>query len=70
MTGPSAFPLSAAAMAAAGMVLAAEFPAWQIAVSPDGLGMWGAYWQSEDGRHRRYIVAPSAPQLLVALRSA
>jgi hypothetical protein len=56
-------------MAAAGAAIAAEFHRWAVSVSPDGLGMWGAYWQSDDGRHRRYIVAPSAPQLLAAPRA-
>jgi hypothetical protein len=68
MTGP-AYPVPAADMASAGLSLATEFPAWQAAVSPGGLGVWTAYWQSEDGRHRRYIVAPSGPQLLGALRA-
>jgi hypothetical protein len=63
------YPVRPAALASAGRSLAAEFPGWQVAVSPDGLGMWGAYWQSDDGRHRRYIVAPSAPLLLDALRA-
>jgi len=68
MTGPSPFPVPAAAMAAAGAAIAAEFGEWAVSLSPDGLGMWGAYWQSPDGRHRRYIVAASAPELLAALR--
>jgi hypothetical protein len=68
MTRPSPFPVQAAAMAAAGAALATEFHQWAVSVTPGGLGMWGAYWQSPDGRHRRYIVAPSAPQLLAALR--
>ena len=67
MTGPS--PVPAAAMAAAGAAIAAEFGEWAVSLSADGLGMWSAYWQSHDGRHRRYIVAPSAPHLLAALRS-
>jgi hypothetical protein len=69
MTGPSPFPLPAAAMAAAGAAIAAEFREWAVSLTPDGLGMWGAYWQSDDGRHRRYIVEPSAPELLVTLRA-
>jgi hypothetical protein len=56
-----------AAMASAGRSLAAEFPEWEVAVVPAG-PMWSAYWQSDDGRHRRYVVAPSAAQLLDALR--
>jgi hypothetical protein len=47
--------------------IVAEFPEWEVAVVPAG-PMWSAYWQSEDGRHRRYVVAPSAAQLLGALR--
>jgi hypothetical protein len=47
--------------------LTAEFPGWEFAVVPAG-PMWSAYWQSGDGRHRRYVVAPSAEQLLTALR--
>lgn len=62
-------PQPPAAMASAGHSLADEFPGWDVAVKPGGLGMWTAYWQSDDGRHRRYIVAPSAPQLLDALRN-
>jgi hypothetical protein len=61
------FPVPPAALASAGRSLAAEFPAWQIA--PVRGGMWGAYWRSGDGRHRRYIVTRSAPQLLDALRT-
>jgi hypothetical protein len=61
-----AYPVPAAAMASAGLSLAAEFPAWQVALVRGG--MWGAYWQSGDGRHRRYIVEPTAPQLLGTLR--
>jgi len=53
--------------AAAAPDLAAEFPQWEIAVVPAG-PMWSAYWQSPDGRRRRYIVAPSAEQLLGTLR--
>jgi hypothetical protein len=65
MTVP--FPAPPAALASAGHALAAEFPGWQVA--PVRGGMWGAYWQSGDGRRRRYIVAPSAPQLLDELRA-
>jgi hypothetical protein len=59
--------VTAAAMASAGLSLAVEYPEWEIAVVPAG-PMWGAYWQSADGRHRRYIVAPSPRDLLTALR--
>jgi hypothetical protein len=56
-----------ASLASAGRSLTDEFPEWQVAVVPAG-PMWSAYWQSADGRHRRYIIAPSAAQLLAALR--
>ncbi len=49
--------------------LAREFPGWQITVRPAGLALCGAYWQSADGRHRRYIVAATPAELLEALRS-
>jgi hypothetical protein len=62
-------PLPPAALASAGRALAAEFPGWQIGVLPGGPGMWEAYWQSDDGRHRRLIVAPSGPELLARLRA-
>jgi hypothetical protein len=64
MTAPS----DAAGMASAGLHLAVEFAEWEVAVVPAG-SMWGAFWQSGDGRHRHYIVAPSALQLLAALRA-
>ena len=67
MTAPL-YPVQRAALASAGRSLAAEFPAWEIAVVPAGLGVWTAYWVSADGRQRRYIVEPSAAQLLAALR--
>jgi hypothetical protein len=65
----AAYPVRPVALASAGRSLAAEFPGWEVAVSPAGLGMWTAYWQSDDGRHRWCIVASSAPQLLDALRA-
>jgi hypothetical protein len=48
--------------------LVREFPAWQIVLRSDGAMMCSAYWQSADGRHRRYIVARTAGDLLQALR--
>jgi hypothetical protein len=66
VTAP-AYPVQAAAVASAGRMIAVEFPQWHVSVVAVG-PMWGAYWQSDDGRHRRYIVAPSAPGLLAALR--
>jgi hypothetical protein len=62
-------PLSSAAQDCADWVLAAEFPGWQIGVIPGALGMWAAYWQSGDGRHRRLIVAQSGLELLAKLRA-
>ena len=54
MTAPL-YPVRPAALASAGRALAAEYPEWQVAVVPAG-PMWAAYWQSLDGRQRRYIV--------------
>jgi hypothetical protein len=51
-------------------VIAAEFPGWDVTVRPAGLAVIAAYWQSQDGRHRRYIVAASSAELLAALRQA
>jgi hypothetical protein len=48
--------------------IAAEFPAWEITLTPTG--MWSAYWESEDRRHRHFIVAPAAGTLLHQLRQA
>lgn len=48
--------------------LVREFPGWQITNRIAGLGWCGAYWQSADGRHRRYLVAPTLGQLLGQLR--
>jgi hypothetical protein len=62
-------PPPAAALASADRALAAEFPGWQIGIIPSALGMWAAYWQSDDGRHRRLIVARSGPELLAKLRA-
>jgi hypothetical protein len=62
------YPVQPASMASAGRALAAGFPAWEIEPVHGG-EMWGALWKSGDGRHRRYVVASSAPQLLEALRN-
>jgi hypothetical protein len=48
--------------------LAREFPGWQISVNPGGTGIATAFWRSEDGRSRRYLVATSAAGLLRMLR--
>lgn len=50
-------------------LLVTEFPDWSISIRPAGLPLCGAYWQSDDGRHRRYIVAGSAGELLAELRA-
>jgi hypothetical protein len=63
----SLYPVQPAEMASAGRTLAREFPQWEVGPVKGG-AMWGALWKSADGRHRRYVVAPSAPQLLAALR--
>lgn len=49
--------------------IAAEFPAWEVTIRPAGLDVIAAYWQSADGRHRHYIVAPDPAGLLAALRA-
>jgi hypothetical protein len=41
--------------------LTAAYPGWEFDISP--LGMWSAWQCSEDGRHRRIIMAPTAGQL-------
>jgi hypothetical protein len=46
-----------------------EFTDWEITVRPGGLSVVTAYWTTEDGRHRRYIVAWTAAELLDRLRS-
>jgi hypothetical protein len=46
--------------------IAAQFPAWEITITPTG--MWSAYWESEDRRHRRFIVTLAADMLLEQLR--
>jgi hypothetical protein len=51
-------------------LLAIEFvPEWDIALRPGGLSIVSAYRQSEDGRHRWFVVAYDAVQLLAALRA-
>ncbi len=50
-------------------LLVTEYPDWQITIRPAGLDLCGAYWQSEDGRHRRYVVARTPGQLLAELRA-
>jgi hypothetical protein len=54
------------ALASSHQAIATEFPAWEITITPNG--MWSAYWESEDRRHRRFIVAPAAGTLLQQLR--
>ena len=64
MTAPAEVP----ALVSSAEALAAEFPAWEVTITPNG--MWSAYWESEDSRHRRFIVAPAAKTLLQQLRQA
>jgi hypothetical protein len=50
-------------------LIEAEYPGWQVYRAADGL-VWLAFWKSEDGRHRRIIVAASTGLLLRKLREA
>ena len=51
-------------------LLATEFtPEWDIALRPCNLPIVTAYKCSGDGRHRHYVVAPSAGELLTRLRA-
>ena len=50
-------------------LIEAEYPGWQVYRAADGL-VWLAFWKSEDGRHRRIIVAGSTGLLLRKLREA
>jgi hypothetical protein len=43
---------------------------WSIAARPAGLNVWTADQTSEDGRHIRYIVAPTAAELAAKLQAA
>jgi hypothetical protein len=43
---------------------------WAIAARPAGLPVWTAEQVSEDGRHIRYIVAPTAAELAGKLQAA
>jgi hypothetical protein len=49
--------------------LAAEFSDWEITLRPGGLDAVAAYWQTPDGRTRRYIVTRTPGELLAALRA-
>jgi hypothetical protein len=42
---------------------------WQISERPGGLPVWTALYKSPDGRHQRYLVAPSPSLLLDRLRA-
>jgi hypothetical protein len=48
--------------------LVIEFPGWDIRLTPN-TAMCSAYWQSEDGRSRPYIVADTPAELLERLRA-
>jgi hypothetical protein len=67
MTAP-AYPARAAEAASAGRELAREFAAWEIDFRPCATGVVTAYWQSGDGRSRRYVVRRSSADLLARLR--
>ncbi len=43
---------------------------WSIAVRPACLRVWTAEHRSDDGRHIRYLVAPSAAELAEKPRAA
>jgi hypothetical protein len=43
---------------------------WAIAARPAGLHVWTADQTSDDGRHIRYIVAPTPGELAVKLENA
>jgi len=47
-------------------LITADFPEWQVSSS---LGMWEAFWQTPDGRHRHVITEHSAGALLRRLRT-
>jgi hypothetical protein len=64
----SAYPVQAAATAAAGRELAREFATWQIDFRPGALDVVAAYWCSPDGRSRRYVVRHSSADLVARLR--
>jgi hypothetical protein len=50
-------------------LLVAEFGEWEVTVRPAGLDVVAAYWCSDDGRHRRCVVATTSAELLVRLRA-
>ncbi len=50
-------------------LLATEFGEWEVALQPAGLDMVAAYWCSDDGRHRRCVVAATSTELLLRLRA-
>jgi hypothetical protein len=50
-------------------LIEAEYPGWQVYRAADGL-VWLAFWKSDDGKHRRIIVAGSTRLLLRKLREA
>jgi hypothetical protein len=62
--------MSGAALVLASLVIAAEFPDWEIARLPGPLEAWSAFWSAPDGRSRRYIIKGSPGELLTALRAA
>ena len=50
-------------------LLATEFGDWEVSLRPCGLSLATAYRCSDDGHHRRFIVAPTAGVLLARLRA-
>jgi hypothetical protein len=49
--------------------LARDFPDWQLDIHPAGVDICTAYWRSQDGRSRRYVVARSSAELFARLRT-
>jgi hypothetical protein len=50
-------------------LLGTEFSEWEVTAQPAGLDVVTAYWRSDDGRHRRCVVAVTSAELLTRLRA-
>jgi hypothetical protein len=50
-------------------LLPTEFGGWEVALRPAGLNVVTAYWCSDDGRHRRCVIAATSAELLTRLRA-
>lgn len=50
-------------------LLLTEFGGWEVALRPAGLEVVTAYWCSDDGRHRRCVVAATSAELVTRLRA-